>query len=1016
MYGVRATIAVLSALTVSSVAQAQPRTVADALPSTTANMGISRDVVAAPQQTFVAGTVLEEGSLRPLAGAQVIIDGTQQGTLTDAAGRFTIGNVSGPQVTLRVIMLGYRTETQTVPTGQRDVRIILEETAVELDRIVVTGTPGQMQKRALGNSLAEIDAGGLTERQPIVDVGQMLNARAAGVSVGEQMGIAGGGARILIRGPGSLSFNGNPLIYVDGIRINSTPNTGPAYGQAGGAGAPSAVSRLNDINPADIERIEIIKGPAAATLYGTEASAGVIQIITKKGTRGQMRMQATVRQGANWFYDAENRMPLTWGFNPTSGQVESLNLTKKYADMGEPLFRTGHLQTYGVNLSGGTDQLRYYSGIEMDMNEGVIPTNDDRSFNGRLNLSVTPMPTVNADMGFAFDVGRTSFFHALYFGSIVYSTPGLLDTPNKGFLVAPAYAYADMYDYDQDVNRYQANFTVNHRPMPWLSHRLTGGLDFTNQRFEILRPVTPPEYTVFFGPSFNRGGKSVERTTTTYATLDYAATADWKPTPDLGSSTSFGAQYYRTFQRFENVSGNEFPAAGVQTVSGASLISGSENFLEQVTVGLYVQQQLSWQDRIFLTAAVRADDHSAFGAEFDLVTYPKFSASWVLSEESFWNFDFINTLKVRAAYGESGQQPATFAAIRTYTPITGEGDLPAGSPQAPGNPDLGPERGQEVEVGFDAALFNDLIGLEFTYYNQHTTDVIIEQSVAPSGGFSGTQFINAGEIANTGFEALLRATPYRGDNVLWDVTLNLSRNHNEVISLGVDADFLPVGWIPNRHQVGFPVDSYFRKKIVSADLDASGNAINLMCDGGTGKQGVEPGGAPVDCATAPYLYVGKPFHDWNGSFSTSVTLFDRLQLSGLLDFKYGGQLFESIKYWNCAALINHEIDYFPERYPATEVAECTYGLDYLGTTRIQDNGFTKLRELSLSYQLPETWAARVGAQGASITVAGRNLFTWTSFDGLDPETFTPVNYLAGAHTELTVPLPRSFMTTVNLTF
>jgi hypothetical protein len=576
--------------------------------------------------------------------------------------------------------------------------------------------------------------------------------------------------------------------------------------------------------------------------------------------------------------------------------------------------------------------------------------------------------------------------------------------------------YEKLYHYDQDVNRYQASITLNHRPLPWFNQRLTGGVDYTNQRFEILHPVTPPEWTVFFGPTFNRGGTNIERTTTAQATVDYAATVDWKATSKLGTSSSVGAQYYSTLQRFEQITGNQFPAPGVTTVAGASLISGSANYLEVTSVGFYVQEQLSWQDRIFLTAALRGDQHSNFGAEFNLITYPKVSASWVLSDEPFWNLGFVHTLKLRAAYGESGQQPQTFAAIRTYQPITGESNLPAGSPQAPGNPDLGPERGHEIELGFDASMLDERIGVEFTYYNQKTTDVIIQRSVAPSGGFTGTQFINAGEIANHGFEALVRATPYRSDNLLWDLTLNMSKNHNEVVALGVDVDYLPVGWIPNRDQVGFPVDAYFRKKIVSAELDANGKAVNLMCDSGTGKEGVMPGGPAVTCASAPYLYVGKPYPDWVGSVSTSVTIFDQLRLSALVDFKYGGQLFESIKYWNCSALINAELNFYPERYDPKEVAECTQGLDYVGTTRIQDNGFTKLREVSLNYSLPEAWARKIGASAASVSVAGRNLHTWTSFDGLDPETYTPVNYLLGAHTELAVPLPRSFMTTFQLTF
>ncbi len=972
--------------------------------------------VPAAAQDFVAGTVLEAGTLRPLAGTQVVVEGTNLGAITDAAGKFMIRGVGQGELTLRFERIGYQTATRSVPSGTADVRVMLGETAVDLDELVVTGTVGATQKRALGNSLGSINAEEVLQTQPVTSVGELLQARVPGVAVTEQMGVAGGGSRILMRGPGSLSFAGDPLIYVDGVRINSDPATGPSYGQAGGAGAPSAVSRLNDINPADIESIEIIKGPAAATLYGTEASAGVIQIITKKGARGQMRVNARIRQGTNSFNDANDRLPTTYGWNALTSAYDSLTLNQLEELQGEPIFRTGHRQGYGVSISGGTDDIRYYTGLDYEMNEGVIPVNDDESFSGRLNLSVTPREDLTADVGFSMMTGETGLYNALYFGSVIYSHPWYLQNEQQGFLIAPARVFADVYDYTQYLDRYQATTTLTHRPASWLNHRLTAGFDLSDQRMEVLVPVVPEDAQIFFSPIFNRGGKDLNRVGTTYTTLDYSATAALDVTESLGSATSVGAQYYRTFRRFESISGSEFPAPGVTSISGASIVDGSESSLEQTTVGLYVQQQLSWENRLFLTVAVRADDHSAFGADFDLVTYPKVSASWVVTEEPFWTFDFVNALKLRAAYGESGQQPATFAAIRTYSPITGENDLPAGSPQAPGNPDLGPERGREIEVGFEAGLFNDRVGLDFTYYDQSTRDVIIQRSVAPSAGFGGTQFINAGEISNRGFEAAITAVAHTAAALVWDVGLKVSKNANEVVDLGVDAEFIATGWIPNRHQEGFPVNSYFRKKIVDAELDADGNLVNVLCDGGTGGQGIEPGGAAVPCGDAPLLYLGKPYHDWVGSFNTSVTLFDRVRVAALLDFKYGGQIFESVDFWNCNALLNHEVNVYPERFPPEKVAECRWGLTYIGTTRIQDNGYTKLRELSLSYQVPDRWAGLLGATAATLSVAGRNLYTWTDYDGLDPEVYTPVNYMFSAHTELAMPLPRSFMTTVSLTF
>jgi outer membrane receptor protein involved in Fe transport len=975
-------------------------------------------VVAVPAhaQSHVAGEVIDASSLRPIAGASVTIDEGALGTLTDGQGRFRIGNVAEGDVLIRVAMLGYRTATQVVPAGGPSVRIALEPSAIALDAIVVTGTTDATQRRALGNSVATIDASRVVSQQQIANVSQLLQARAGGVSVVQPSGMAGGGSRIMIRGPGSFSSAGDPLIYVDGVRVNSANNIGPLGPQAGGAGTPRALSRLDDINPADIERIEIIRGPAAATLYGSEASAGVIQIITKRGASGQTRFNVNLSQGASWFNDAENRLPTTWGVNPTSGQVESLSLSRLEQEAGSPLFRTGHLQGVGLNLRGGSDFTQYYAGIDFNRDEGVIPSNNHESMRGRLNLSLAPRSNVHTDVSLGFNVGETTLFNANYLGSIIYSSPSLLDSPNRGFLIAPAPAISEIFHYTQDINRYQANVTLRHAATSWLNHRLTTGVDFSNQRGEFFRPVTPQQYQGLFSPTFNRGTKVVDRTTATFTTADYAANAVWRASHSVGATTSVGAQYNRRFQRVEGVTGSEFPAPGVSTISAASVISGSENFLEESSVGVFFQQQVSWRDRLFVTGAIRADDHSAFGADFELVTYPKLSASWVVSDESFWLSDWMNAFRLRAAYGESGQQPATFAAIRTYMPISGENDQPAGSPQSPGNPDLGPERGREIEVGFDGALFADRLGLEFTYYRQKTSDVIVQRAAAPSAGFIGAEFINAGEVLNRGFEALVRATPYRGADLAWDLTLNVSNNQNRVLSIGVPGEFISVGWIPNRHQVGFPANSYFVRKIVSAELDGNGNPQNVLCDGGTGRDGLEPGGTPVPCSQAPALYHGKPYYDWVTSVGSTVTLFNRLNLSALFDVRAGGQMFESVDFWNCSALLNHEIVFFPERYSAEKVAECRMGVGFTGTTRIQDNGFTKLRELSLNYSLPNAWAGRLGATAASVTLAGRNLYTWTSFDGLDPEVFTPVNYMGGAHTELTLPLPRTLVTTVNLTF
>ena len=969
---------------------------------------------AAQNSAVVSGRVIDASTGEPIAAAQVAIQGTNRATVTNDNGQFRFDRLGTGEVTVKVVRIGYQSATQAINPGAAPATIRLTRIAVAIDELIITGTPGATEKRALGNSVSTIEAAEVTRLQPVSDVGNLLQGRAAGVAVTEQAGAAGGGSRIMVRGPGSLAFQGNPVIYVDGVRINDAPSTGPSFGQAGGAGAPNVVSRLNDINPQDIESIEILKGPAAATLYGTQASAGVIQIITKKGQPGPMRVTAQMRQGTNWLHDIENRIPVTYG-QMASGEIVSTNFIKEEAELGNPLFRKGHLQEYSLDISGGTDAIRYYSGAELQKNEGVIPINGSDRFNGRLNLTVRPSQKFDADIGFATTRGETTLYHALYLGSFIYGQPAFRNTVSRGFLVAPVEAYKKYFNYTQDVKRNQANVTLAHRPYSWLSHRLSAGQDYTDQTLEILTPVIPDEFSPFFSPTARRGGKSVDAVKSTYTTMDYSATGVAKLGSRLEASTSAGLQYYRTFIEAQSLSGQQFPAPGVSTISSAAIRSSAEGVVEDVTVGIYAQEQLAWKNRFFLTGAIRADDNSAFGQEFDLITYPKVSASWVISEEPFWNLGFVNALKLRAAYGESGQQPSAFASIRTYSPIAGENDLPAGTPQSPGNPNLGPERGTEVEIGFETSMINNRLGVDFTYYNRKTRDVILQTAVAPSTGYSGTQFINAGQIDNRGFEMLVRGSPIQTRNLMWDLTLNVGKNSNELVDIGSDVEFLPVGFLPNRHQEGFPIDAYFRKKVVSADI-VNGRATNAMCDGGTGKQGVMPGGAATPCAQAPYLYLGKPYFDWNGSVTSSLNMLRRLTLGAVFDFRRNGAMFESLRYWNCASLLNHEIVFYPERYDPVEVAECQLGLDYVGTTRIQDNSYTKLRELSLSYQVPESFAHRLNARRATITLAGRNLATWTKYDGLDPETFSSTNYLLSNHTELVLPLPRTFMATVRVEY
>src|SRR5216117_3645907 len=316
--------------------------------------GIVAPVIVAAQGGSVAGIVVSRGSGAPVGDVQVTVAGTALRAFTDARGRFDFDDLSGTSVVLQVRRIGFRVVTDTVDVGDTHVRVALEQKMLELSQVVVTGIPAPTEIGKLGNAVSTINAADVTQRAPINDVQDLLNARAAGVVIQRATGAVGSGSRIRIRGASSFSLSNQPLMYVDGVRVDADAATGP-INQAFGS---SSISRYNDFNPDDIESIEIVKGPAATTLYGTEASSGVIQIITKRGTPGPARWDFTLRQGVNYFSNPEGRFPTNYQLNGT-GNLVSINLRDLESQVGD-IFRTGHVADYQASVSGGSSLVRYY--------------------------------------------------------------------------------------------------------------------------------------------------------------------------------------------------------------------------------------------------------------------------------------------------------------------------------------------------------------------------------------------------------------------------------------------------------------------------------------------------------------------------------------------------------------------------------------------------------------------------------------------------------------------------------
>ncbi len=978
------------------------------------------------QSGSVGGTVLSAKTLQPLGGAQVVVTGSQAGTITDGNGRFLIPGQSGT-VELQVILIGYKTQTTTAQAGKLDVRVLLEESAVSLSQLVVTGQPGAVQQRAVGNSVAQIKAADVVATAPVNSMQDLINGRAPGVVVMPGTGMVGSGSRIRIRGQSTFSLSGDPLIYVDGVRVDNETGSGISV-QAFGSGV---VSRLNDFNPEQIESIEILKGPAAATLYGTEAARGVINIITKKGTPGGTRYTFTVKQGANWFSNPQGRMPVNYWRNPATGNVESLNIIDYYNQRGENIFRTGRMQTYNGSVSGGNSTLRYYVSGNVDKNEGAEPTNYRNQFSGRANVEVSPSEKFKVTASTGYIRSNTSLnceagCGGAMWGS-VFSTPANL-AQNRcadsneygcdfwgGFRSGPP-AVDRSLDQSQGIDRFTGSVQLNYKPFEWFTNRLTIGTDVTQEdNVEFLPYLTNDTLQYFWGPTLSQGYRYEDRRALTFDTYDYSGTVSLDVTPTINASTSLGLQYYTKHIEFMGVEGDQFAGPGLETVNAAAVKPyTSQDYTDNNTLGFYGQETFAFSDRLFLTAALRVDNNSAFGSDLKWVTYPKASLSWVLSDEPSVQQhlpSWLTTFKARAAYGESGQQPVAFSALRTFTPVTGPGGTPAVTPNAIGNPALGPERGQELELGFDSGFLDDRLGLTFTYYHTLTKDGILLRPVAPSYGFATSQYVNAGEILNQGIEAQVNAQLLNRGDFAWDMTFNLATNKGEVKKLAGEDTTIVVG--SNQFRIGYAPNAWFRERVVSANYDAATDQVtDIMCDDGNG--GVTPCYSDSGQIIAPRVYLGRTTPSLEGSVSSTFVLFNRLRIGGLVDFKSGYKKLDNNLRARCQIFNLCYENIYPEKSDPKLLAQMRSN----GTLRdfvINDASFVKLREISLGYTLPDSYIQRFGARSASIDVAARNLHTWTSYTGLDPEN----TFLSGSPGFLeqdNLPQLMQFVTTLHVSF
>jgi TonB-linked SusC/RagA family outer membrane protein len=1002
----------------------------------------------------IAGRVTDATSSQPVPVARLQL--TQSGQIVTAGqdGRYAFRGLAAGSYEVRVIAVGYQSQkrTVTVAAGATETAdFSLVAVPFTLEEIVTTAV-GEQRRLELGTTVGTIRADSLTAFAPVTSMASLLQARSAGVTILPSAGTSGAGTRIRIRGANSPSLSNEPLLYVDGVKVNA--NAGSSSLATGG----QAPSRLNDLNPDEIESIEIVKGPSAATLYGTEAANGVIRITTKRGKAGPASWSVYGEAGRlsdpNQYPDNFRSMGRTITAGVPGGAARTCLLTQIAAAVctqdslvsfnpletaGVTPISTGHRQQVGASVSGGSDLAQYFIAGEYEGETGTfkLPLGEERrllaargitelpgtthrpnalkKISTRANLSLHPASTVdiNTSVGYVSSDTRLPQNDNNVLGMLPSGYFGLAnvsDTAGNGGwgFFAPGEIFS-LYR-NQNVQRFTGSATNNWRPFSWLSSRATVGFDIGNRTDITFDPTGQ-------GPAFGTtplGTKIDNRTQLKTYTVDASATASFGITGSLRSRTTVGGQYVKDVF-FQNLASGQRLAGGSNDIDGAGILTAGQTTVTTVKVGGLIEQQFNMKDRLFLTGAVRVDDNSAFGTDFNTVVFPKAGLSYIISDEEYFpKIGFLNLLRIRAAYGTSGRQPNAADALTFLAPtasaVAGT-STPAVTFGGLGLAGLKPERSSEIELGLDAQLFSDRLNLEVTYFSQKTNDALIGRILAPSLGASDVftpntrRIENLGRLSSRGIEVSINTRLIDGPSFGWEIMASGSALSNKLVELGEGIP--PVINGIQRHTPGYPLGGFWERPI-TAFSDANGDGILELSEITIGDTAV---------------FVGSPTPTREAALASTMSLFNgRVRLYGLLDYKGGHVQYNLTEVFRCTATGNNCRAMHDRTTPLDQQARAVarrFGPGNSNVGFIEDGEFLKLREVSITYTASSRIAGLFGARALTVTGAGRNLLTWSGYTGVDPE----VNGLGqnafngfGVNDFLTQPPIRTFLLRVNLGF
>ena len=1009
------------------------------------------------QSTTIKGKVTDSrGAAVPDASVQ--IKNTTVGTVSEADGSYSLTvNLKSGAYVLVFSSVGLKTVEKRITIGSGNITedASLADDLLGLDEVVVTGTSAGTTKKQLGSYISTVKADQINKGVP-GNALQALQGKTAGAQITQNSGDPAGGMSVRLRGISTIFGSSEPLYIVDGVIVNNATNrvtnTQSGYDGTNFVGTIGQ-NRMVDINPADIERIEVLNGAAAAAIYGSRANAGVVQIFTKRGATGaptvsfstsyinsSLRKQVPINQAPTKFGGPPD------GPNAFTQDILSPNITTtspvtRY-NYWDYIFRNASGTDNNVSISGGTENTKYFASASYFFNQGIVRNTDFGRYSFRVNLDqkINNWISVQAGLNYVNSAANekpdgNSFFSPMNGVTIIGNFHQIQNRDANGNLQAVGergrinpVSVIEELKQRQETSRVLGSVGFKLKPFKGFTIDYTLGLD----NFIQSGNTYIPPFTYNVSPAFWGGGPSLDPTQNGYASAatnnfmqinnEVNATYTTNITSGLVSTTQvgFSSQYERN--KYLLAQGRGL-APLVETVNGAStILPGVDSRSELSISGAYVQQNFKLNNQFFVTGALRVDGSSVFGPDQRNQLYAKASGSWVLSEGDWWDKTFgkgWNLAKVRMAYGESGNLTGIGAYDRfnTYSSNAYLGRTALQSRSRLANEQVRPERQTELEFGADLGFVQNRISLSFNYYIKRVKDLLIDRNVAPTTGFS-TLLDNFGSLENKGFEIVLNAVPVQSKNFSWDVTGIFNRNRNKALRIGQALTLFstnggaPVAIIEGQ-PIGIFYGTFFARNNSGDQIKNSAGIPQIERGVQNGVLAYTPGrdanGQPSGPTTLRRI-IGDPNPDYTATFINNFQ-YKKLGLRIQLDAVQGVDVFNAD--WRTRQGVgNGEVAELEHRglLPRGYIS----GVYAVEEWRIDDGSFVKLREISLSYSF-----GRLGKafRDLSASISGRNLISWDNYKGFDPE----VN--AGGQSTILrgidfgpVPIPRTFSIGVNAKF